>query len=90
MQQAINTIKKVAATDANLLLLGENGTGKCNGRIYPSKLQKKNEPFVHIDLGSISENFSKQNFSVMQKVLLPMPKQTKLEKLKMLMEEPFS
>jgi DNA-binding NtrC family response regulator len=28
MQQAINTIKKVAATDANLLLLGENGTGK--------------------------------------------------------------
>ncbi len=57
MQQAINTIKKVAATDANLLLLGENGTGKYVMAEYIHQNSKrKNEPFVHIDLGSISEN----------------------------------
>ena len=57
MQQAINTIKKVAATDANLLLLGENGTGKFVIAEYIHQNSKrKNEPFVHIDLGSISEN----------------------------------
>ena len=57
MQEAINTIKKVAATDANLLLLGENGTGKYVMAEYIHQNSKrKNEPFVHIDLGSISEN----------------------------------
>ena len=57
MQQAINTIKKVATTDANLLLLGENGTGKYVMAEYIHQNSKrKNEPFVHIDLGSISEN----------------------------------
>lgn len=57
MQKAINTIKKVAATDANLLLLGENGTGKFVMAEYIHQNSKrKNEPFVHIDLGSISEN----------------------------------
>jgi len=57
MHQAINTIKKVAATDANLLLLGENGTGKFVMAEYIHQNSKrKNEPFVHIDLGSISEN----------------------------------
>ncbi len=56
MQQAINTIKKVAATDANLLLLGENGTGKFVMAEYiHQNSNRKNEPFVHIDLGSISE-----------------------------------
>lgn len=57
MQQALNTIKKVAATDANLLLLGENGTGKYVMAEYiHQNSTRKNEPFVHIDLGSISEN----------------------------------
>lgn len=57
MQEAINTIKKVAATNANLLLLGENGTGKFVMAEYIHQNSKrKNEPFVHIDLGSISEN----------------------------------
>ncbi len=57
MQQAINTIKKVAATDANLLLLGEIGTGIYVLAEFINQNSKlKNEPFVHIDLGSISEN----------------------------------
>ena len=57
MNEVMNTLKKVAQTDANVLLLGENGTGKyvMADFIYQHSL-RKNEPFVHIDLGSISEN----------------------------------
>ncbi|MCS3870244.1 DNA-binding NtrC family response regulator [Chryseobacterium ginsenosidimutans] len=57
MQEVMDQIKKVAATDANVLLLGENGTGKYVLAEYIHELsERKNQPFVHIDLGSLSEN----------------------------------
>lgn len=57
MISVMNTLQKVAKTDANVLLLGENGTGKYVMADYIHQhSQRKNEPFVHIDLGSISEN----------------------------------
>ena len=57
MQEVMKTLKKVSPTDANILLLGENGTGKFVLAEYIHKNSKrKNEPFVHIDLGSLSEN----------------------------------
>lgn len=57
MQAVMKTLKKVAPTDANLLLLGENGTGKfVLAEFIHQHSNRKNEPFVHIDLGSISEN----------------------------------
>ena len=57
MQDVMKTLKKVSPTDANILLLGENGTGKFVLAEYIHKNSKrKNEPFVHIDLGSLSEN----------------------------------
>ncbi len=57
MKSVMQTLKKVAPTDANVLLLGENGTGKYVMAEYIHQhSQRKNEPFVHIDLGSISEN----------------------------------
>ncbi len=57
MISVMNTLKKVAITDANVLLLGENGTGKYVMAEYIHQHSKrKNEPFVHIDLGSLSEN----------------------------------
>ena len=57
MQRVMDTLKKVAQTDANILLLGENGTGKYVMAEYVNQhSQRKNEPFVHIDLGSLSEN----------------------------------
>lgn len=57
MQEVMEQIKKVAPTDANVLLLGENGTGKyvLAERIHELS-ERKNQPFVHIDLGSLSEN----------------------------------
>lgn len=57
MQKVMATLKKVAPTDANILLLGENGTGKTVLAEYiHQNSERKNEPFVHIDLGSLSEN----------------------------------
>ena len=57
MQEVMKTLKKVSQTDANILLLGENGTGKFVLAEYIHKNSKRNnEPFVHIDLGSLSEN----------------------------------
>ena len=57
MQEVMKTLKKVSPTDANILLLGENGTGKFVLAEYIHKNSKRNsEPFAHIDLGSLSEN----------------------------------
>lgn len=49
------TIKKVAPTDASVLILGENGTGKeLIARDLHNKSQRSNEVFVRVDLGSIA------------------------------------
>lgn len=57
MQEVMAQIERVAATDANVLLLGENGTGKyvLAEHLHERSL-RKNQPFVHIDLGSLSGN----------------------------------
>ena len=55
--KVIETIKKVSATDANILLLGENGTGKeVVAREIHQHSARKNEIFVKVDLGSVSES----------------------------------
>ncbi|MBN1952125.1 MAG: sigma-54-dependent Fis family transcriptional regulator [Bacteroidales bacterium] len=56
MNEVFNTIKKVATTDANVLILGENGTGKelVARALYRNSL-RKDEVFVSVDMGSITE-----------------------------------
>ena len=57
MTEVINLIRKVAATDANVLILGENGTGKeLVARAVHALSSRKNEIFVPVDLGAISES----------------------------------
>jgi len=57
MQAVFNTIQKVAKTDANVLILGENGTGKeLVARALYRFSQRKDEVFVSVDLGSIAES----------------------------------
>ncbi|WP_294238458.1 sigma-54 dependent transcriptional regulator [uncultured Chryseobacterium sp.] len=57
MQEVMEQIERISATDANVLLLGENGTGKYVLAEHIHELSKRNnQPFVHIDLGSLSEN----------------------------------
>lgn len=57
MQQVFNQIEKVAKTDADVLILGENGTGKelVARAIHRHSLRAK-EVFVRVDVGSLSEN----------------------------------
>jgi len=55
MQDVLYTVEKVAPTDANVLILGENGTGKeVLARDIHRKSLRKGEIFVSIDVGSIS------------------------------------
>ena len=56
MKQVMNLVNKVAATDANVLITGENGTGKglIAKEIHRLSL-RKNELFVLADLASLAE-----------------------------------
>ncbi len=57
MQSAIGLAQKVAPTDATILILGENGTGKyVFAKEIHLKSERKNHPFIHVDLGSLNEN----------------------------------
>ncbi len=56
MQRIFQTIDRVAKTDANVLILGENGTGKeLIARAIHRNSARKNETFASVDLGSITE-----------------------------------
>lgn len=56
MMKVFSTIDRVADTDANVLILGENGTGKeIIARAIHNNSSRKDEIFVGVDLGSISE-----------------------------------
>lgn len=56
MQKIFQTIDRVAKTDANVLILGENGTGKeVIARAIHRNSSRKNETFASVDLGSITE-----------------------------------
>jgi len=57
MNKVFETIRKVAATDANVLLLGENGTGKeLVARAIHRSSPRASEIFVSVDLGAIPES----------------------------------
>lgn len=50
-------INRIAATDADVLILGENGTGKeLVARSIHRKSNRRNEPFITVDLGAITES----------------------------------
>lgn len=56
IQKMFETIDRVAVTDANVLILGENGTGKeLVARAIHNNSPRKDQVFVNVDLGSVSE-----------------------------------
>ncbi|MEO5893266.1 MAG: sigma-54 dependent transcriptional regulator [Ferruginibacter sp.] len=57
MEEIFYKIEKIAPTDANVLILGENGTGKelVAQAIYQKSLRAKNA-FVKVDVGALTES----------------------------------
>ncbi len=56
MTGIINTVNKVAQTDANVLILGENGTGKeLIAREIHRKSKRTRNVFITVDVASLSE-----------------------------------
>jgi DNA-binding NtrC family response regulator len=56
MQRVFDTVQRVAVTDANVLILGENGTGKeVIARAIHRNSPRNAEVFVSVDMGAISE-----------------------------------
>jgi DNA-binding NtrC family response regulator len=55
MQDVFMKVKKVAATDANILILGENGTGKeLIAQALHEQSHRKEMPFVKVDVGALT------------------------------------
>lgn len=57
LTSVLNLTRKVAKTDINVLITGENGTGKeLIARELHRISARKNEVFINVDMGSISES----------------------------------
>jgi DNA-binding NtrC family response regulator len=56
MQQVFHDIEKVAGTDANVLIVGENGTGKeLVARAIHRQSLRAQEVFIGVDMGAVPE-----------------------------------
>lgn len=56
MQQIFYKIEKIAPTDANILILGENGTGKdLIAKAIHQQSLRATGPFVKVDVGALTE-----------------------------------
>jgi DNA-binding NtrC family response regulator len=57
MRSVFEAVDKVAVTDANVLLMGENGTGKdLIAKALHNASRRRDMPFVKVDLGALSES----------------------------------
>lgn len=69
----MQTVNKIAKTKANVLILGENGTGKeLVAREIHKKSNRHNKAFLQVNLSTLMRIFSKVNYLDMLKVLLQM------------------
>lgn len=57
MKELMYKVSKIAPTDANILILGENGTGKdlIADAIHQQSL-RKNKPYIKVDAGALTES----------------------------------
>jgi two-component system, NtrC family, response regulator HydG len=57
LQQVMKQVSKVAMTDANVLILGENGTGKeLVARAIHQQSSRCEQAFVNVDIGAIAQS----------------------------------
>lgn len=82
MLEIISVIEKVSKTDANILILGENGTGKEVIARQIHALSNRNEKmFVSIDLGTIPESLFESELFGYEKGAFTDAKESKTGKL---------
>ncbi|WP_207428977.1 sigma-54 dependent transcriptional regulator [Pedobacter sp. SYSU D00535] len=56
MEEIFHKVEKIAPTDANVLILGENGTGKdLIARAIHQRSRRAQKPYMKVDVGAISE-----------------------------------
>lgn len=57
LNELLSTVEKIAPTDAPVLILGENGTGKeLIAKAIHNNSKRKDNPFVIVNLGGISQS----------------------------------
>jgi len=57
MQEIFYKIEKIAPTDANILILGENGTGKdLIAKAIHQQSMRADKPYVKVDVGALTES----------------------------------
>ncbi len=82
MLEIMSVIEKVSKTDANILILGENGTGKEVIARHVHALSYRNEKmFVSIDLGTIPESLFESELFGYEKGAFTDAKESKTGKL---------
>ncbi len=63
MRQVFDTIQRVGPTDANVLILGENGTGKeLVARALHRHSKRAGQIFVGVDMGAVSDTLFESEF----------------------------
>ena len=57
MQDIFHIVKKIAPTDANVLILGENGTGKdLIAKAIHEQSLRAGKPFIKVDVGALTDS----------------------------------
>lgn len=84
MQQVMSLVERAAPTDANVLILGENGTGKeLIAREVHARSLRSDAIFMSVDLGSISENLFESELFGHRKGAFTGANETRVGKLQM-------
>lgn len=82
IQHIFSVIDKVAATDANILILGENGTGKdLFARLVHQKSKRSKEVFIAVDMGSVSDSLFESELFGHQKGAFTDAKENRIGKI---------
>lgn len=84
MRQVMSLVGRAAPTDANVLILGENGTGKeLIAREVHARSLRSDAIFMSVDLGSISENLFESELFGHRKGAFTGANETRVGKLQM-------
>jgi len=84
MQPILNSIDQVAQTDASILILGENGTGKeLVAKAIHQKSDRSEGPFIVVDVGAIPPNLFESEILGHEKGAFTDAKETRIGKFEL-------